>query len=256
MLLKKPFTEPWKYTIACIDAVTSHQIPYNPYVPLLYKQTIEITPEKFPEKPPDKSQLYRSLHPPQEKPWEGGVPVGRIKEIPELKHTRLDIKQYKHRLVMKAYNPPLSVKFPWEDSGSREKAFEDAKTTQTAFNDKYGSWRNQHRVSYCELSDSYFLQVRVNHMFPECLFECDLEDIGMIFSYDWYMYSVKFTDKWEDKKYHYRLVLKHLENSKWKKGETLTRMMIPKGKVLQYDNNLLNFRRNNLILSKDESPSA
>jgi hypothetical protein len=108
-------------------------------------------------------------------PWSGGIPAGRV--ISEADNAyRFVVKQYRHRLHSRAYNPPFNKIFP---------TLEEATKAQADFNDQYKIWRNKYRVAYCELTDQFYLEVSVNHFFPEAVFMCDLTDIGAIFGEDW-----------------------------------------------------------------------
>ena len=79
--------------------------------PVLYVQNIEINPEMYPEKPPDRSQLYRYLNPPEENPWLGGVPIGKIVTQEQNQQHKLIIRQFKHKLSSEIYNPPFHKTF-------------------------------------------------------------------------------------------------------------------------------------------------
>jgi hypothetical protein len=111
MLLNKPFGDPSKYAIKVLDFIAKHQLPYNSNVPVLYVQNIEINPEMYPEKPPDRSQLYRYLNPPEENPWLGGVPIGKIVTQEQNQQHKLIIRQFKHKLSSEIYNPPFHKTF-------------------------------------------------------------------------------------------------------------------------------------------------
>ena len=247
MLLNKPFGEPSKYAIQVLDFITSHKLPYSPNVPVLYPQDIILSPENYPQKPPDRSQLYRYLHPPEENPWLGGSPIGKILVHKEKELHKLIVKQFKHKLSSEIYNPPLHLTFKWADFGGESETMTKAMEEQKNFNDKHKTWRNQYRVRYCELTDMFYLQVRINHIFPYSFFECDIQDCKEIFAHYWYLNHVAFVDEFEDNMLRYQLVQKSFENNVVKKGISITRVLFPEGQKAHYDNNVLNCRRSNLV---------
>lgn len=250
MLLNKPFADASKYAITVLDSISSHKLPFNKYVPVLYPQNIIITPDMYPDKPPDRSQLYRHLHPPVENPFLGGVPIGKILTQPEKELSKLIFKQFKHNLSSEIYNPPLHLTFHWKDYGGESKALEKLLEEQKAFNDKHNAWRNKFRVRYCELTDMFYLQVRINHMFPYAFFECDIQDIEVIFSVPWYFNIVSFVDKFDETLYRYHLIQKTFGKTVVN-GESITRVLYPTGQRLFEDNNVLNCRRYNLVVPKE-----
>ena len=247
MQLNKPFAEPSKYAIKVLDFISTHKLPFHPYVPVVYMQNISLTPEMYPAKPPDRSQLYRHLNPPEENPWNGGVPVGKIVIQKEKELHKLIIKQFKHKLSSEMYNPPLHLTFHWKDYGGEMQTLEKAIEEQRIFNNKHNSWRNQYRIRYCELTDMFFLQVRINHMFPYAAFECDIIDIESIFSNYWYFNHVAYYDEQEEDLIRYHLIQKNFEEGKVKNGKSITRHLFAEGQRVYEDNNVLNCRRYNLV---------
>lgn len=246
MQLSKPFNDASKYAITVLDFITRHKLPYNPYIPLLYRQNISVSPEIYPAKPPDRSQLYRHLNPPEENQWLGGVPIGKILIEDQKEQFKLIAKQFKHKLTSDLYNPPLHLTYKWKDFGGETQAMDKLLEDQREFNNKHNSWRNQYRVRYCELTDMFFLQMKVNHMFPYALFECDIEDISRIFELNWYLHHVGYTDIYNEQMVRHLIVQRDPENMK-KKGVSITRWMFEKGIKVFYDNNVLNCRRSNLV---------
>jgi hypothetical protein len=249
MILNKPLGDASKYAINILDFITPHKLPFNPYVPLLYIQDIKITPEIYPDRPPDRSQLYRHLNPPEENPWLGGVPIGKIISQREDELHKLVVKKFKHKLSSEIYNPPLHLTFKWKDYGGEAQALEKTLEEQKNFNDKYNTWRNKYRIRYCELTDMFFLQVRVNHMFPYAVFECDIQDSQLIFSNYWYLYYADFIDEFEETLIRYHIVQKSFGN-KVTKGLSITKLLFPKGRRVHEDNNVFNCRRYNLVPPK------
>jgi hypothetical protein len=251
MQLQKPLTDASKYAITVLDFITRHQIPFNPYVPLLFKQEIHLSAEDYPEKPPDRSQLYRHLNPPAENAWLGGVPVGKVLTEESKKRYKLIAKQYKHRLSSDIYNPPLHLTYNWDDFGSESEAMEKLLKDQKDFNDKHKTWRNQYRIRYCELTDLFFLQVRVNHMFPYACFECDIEDCKRIFENSWYLNQVEYLDNFSEKMLRNHIVMRDPNNVK-AKGMSIFRLLFENGSRIPFDNNVLNCRKNNLVPMGDK----
>jgi hypothetical protein len=247
MLLGKPFGEPSRYAIKVLDFISQHKLPYSPYVPILYTQDIKITPEMYPPKPPDRSQLYRHLNPPEENPWLGGVSIGKIIVQKETELHRLIIKQFKHKISSEIYNPPFHKTYHWKDFGGETQAMSALDADHKNFCDKYNAWRNRYRVRYCEFTDMFFLQVKVNHFFPYACFECDIEDAQNIFSKNWYLHAVTYLDEYEEEMVRHHIVQKTFEGKSIKKGTSLTRFLFPSGQYIPFDNNVLNCRRSNLV---------
>lgn len=246
MQLNKPLTDASKYAITVFDFITRHNLPFNPNVPLLYKQEIDIFPENYPEKPPDRSQLYRHLNPPAENPWLGGVPIGKILTEESKRQYKLVAKQFKHNLTSEIYNPPLHMTYKWDELGGESAAIDKLLKDQKEFNDKHKTWRNQYRVRYCELTDMFYLQVRVNHMFPYACFECDIEDCKKIFESYWYIHQVEYIDSFSEKMFRHYIVKKD-PNNVHKRGMNIFRLFFEKGGMIPYDNNVFNCRKSNLV---------
>lgn len=246
MQLSKPFKDASKFSIKVLDFITRHTLPYNPLVPLLYKQDISVTPEIYPPKPPDRSQLYLHLNPPAENQWLGGVPIGKILIEDQKEQHKLIAKQFKHKLSSEIYNPPLHLTYKWKDFGGQTEAMNKLLEDQREFNNKHKAWRNQYRVRYCELTDMFFLQVKVNHIFPDAVFECDIEDITKIFSLNWYLHQVEYKDKYEEKMIRNWIVQRDPMNIK-KKGMAINKFLAENGTKVFDDNNVLNCRRSNLV---------
>lgn len=240
MLINNPNKVPSKWGIKVLDSISEHLLPYNWRVALLHRQTINVTPDMFPSKPPDRSQLYKSLYPPEEMPWIGGVPLGKIKEELERENFRLIVKQFRHKVETEFYNPPLHLNFAWHKYGGKEAALEAAKQAQSEFTDKHQAWLNQYRVAYDELRDDFYFEVKVHHFFAKASFLCDLVDAPLIFQRDWHIVHNSYQDYFETVKHRYRLL--NLTGDIPEITETLKR------KVCKHkDNNLLNCRRYNLI---------
>ena len=240
MLLKKPLSEPSKYLVKVLDANSAHMLPHSKYVPLIYPQAIELTPEMYPERPASTSQLFLYYNPIELREWTGGVPIGRIIQEERTELTRLVIRQFRHKLYSLIYNPPYARRFLWKDYGSREAATTAAEEAQKEFCDKHNVWRNMYRINFCEFTESFYLEVKVNHFFPEAVFECDFEDIETIFSRAWYLRHYKFTDKWENSKVMFSV--------RTQDKMLMPRILFPTEKdLVYYDNNVLNSRRSNFV---------
>jgi hypothetical protein len=240
MLVNTPNKTPSKWVIKVLDAVSAHLLPYNWRVPLLYTQSIQVTPDMYPPKPPDRSQLYKSLHSPVEMPWVGGVPLGRVKSDLESQNVRLIVKQFRHKVHTDNYNPPLHLKFPWDKYGGQEGALQAALAAQRDFTEQHKAWLNQFRVAYDELRDEFFLEVSLHHFFPQASFRCDLEDVPVIFASEWHIVHRSFTDFFKNKKHRYHIM---------SLGEPIVEITERlKGRAMKYkDNNVLNSRRYNLV---------
>jgi hypothetical protein len=251
MQTKNILQAPSRFNIKILDHFSPFQLPFSKYSPLLYKQQIQVTPDMFPDKPATRSQLYLHFNPLIHKAWVGGIPIGKVVENTESQLYRFDCKQYRSKYYLLQYHPALHKTFPWKNFETKQDAFEGALQTQRDFNDKYKAWRNQYRVSYCELTDRFFLQVRVNHFFPEAVFECDIEDIDLIFSKEWYLKEHKLTDKYGETKYKYDIVSGSFIYSngirKFKKEIYMTRLLSEERAIKYHDTNVFNNRRNNLV---------
>ena len=249
MLLNNIYKDPKKFSIKVLDAISQHLVPYNLYVPILHVQAIKITSDMYPVKPPDRSQLYKVLFQHDTRPFVGGIPVGRVVRNPESEQHRFICKQLRHKLVSAWYHPPIHLVFPWKNHGGEQGALEAATQSQKEFTEKYGAWRNQYRVHYDELTDAYFLQVRVNHFFSECVFECDLDDIPALFSVNWFLTHHAYKDRWDETKYKYSLRQRDEVTGKPMKDTSIPRLLFPDvPRRLYVDNNVLNNRRYNLQL--------
>lgn len=246
MLLNKLDKDPQKFAIKVLDAVSSHLLPYNQFVPLLYQQNIQVTPDMYPARPSDRSQMSRLLYKWDERPYVGGVPEGRVVRCEESELHRFICKQYRHKLTSTLYHPPLHLVFRWSQPGGEVGAQEAAVKAQREFNTRYGLWRNQYRVAYDELTDSYFLQVKVNHHFSECTFHCDIQDADAIFSSNWYLTHNTYQDEFKDIKYRYTIRQRDA-NGKLLKDTSLPKLLFPEEQRRNYvDNDVLNNRRYNL----------
>ncbi|CAG9333233.1 unnamed protein product [Blepharisma stoltei] len=245
MLLNTPFKLPERFLIPVLDAISDHKLPHTVNVPALYKQKIEVTEDMYPERPKSRSQLYLRLNPMIQKPWIGGFPIGKIVEEKENQAYKFIAKKYNVDIYKLEYNPPIHLTFKWSEYGGEEQAHAEALAAQKKFTELYKASRNQYRVSYCELTDAFFLQVRINHIFPNILFECDIDDARAIFEHDWYLVQNEFKNKFDDVKYRYRLVQK---DEKMKKGKSITKFLFPADKFREYeDNNVFNCRKYNLV---------
>jgi hypothetical protein len=246
MLLNNIYKDPYKFSISVLDAVSSHLLPYNKFVPFLYQQSIQVTPDMFPARPADRSQMSRLLYKWDERPYVKGLPEGKVMRCEEAELHRFICKQYKNKLSSALYHPPMHLVFRWQQYGGEEGAKAAAMQAQQDFNARYGLWRNQYRVAYDELTDAYFLQVKVNHQFSECTFHCDIEDADLIFASNWYLTHNSYKDDFTDRKYRYTLRQRD-ENGKPRRDTSLPKLLFPDVPRRHYvDNNVFNNRRYNL----------